>query len=412
MNVKIQGCDLFPWQEIVADSYINGDYKTYVLNNSRQTGKSLLMSQLILYTAINYNNAAVGVVSLTYKQVKLIYANVSELLKQTPIVSSDNKSELKIHLVNGSVITFLTVQNPDNIRGHTFTHLFCDEMAFYQLDVWNKVLLPTTLAMGKKVVLASTPRGTNHFYDLFMRGMNPDDKSITAFKFDYTANPYFDPAEIETIRKSIPDAIFRQEFLCEFTDNGSVFNNLREICVHHELPKPSGNLFAGVDIGLFHDFAVASIFDANGNLVAFYRSKTGSINKLNTELDEFLNKYKPLKTLLELNNVGVSVYEYLYPRVRGLEGFKTTGVSKGDLINQLQNSIDDNLIKLPHHTFIPEVYNELVNYGFKYSEKTRQIQYEAITGHDDVVMSLALANKAYVDANHKKKLKPKVYFGR
>jgi len=411
MNVKIQGCDLFPWQEIVADSYINDDYKTYVLNNSRQTGKSLLMSQLILYTAINYSNAAVGVVSLTYKQVKLIYANVSELLKQTPIVSSDNKSELKIHLVNGSVITFLTVQNPDNIRGHTFTHLFCDEMAFYQLDVWNKVLLPTTLAMGKKVVLASTPRGTNHFYDLFMRGMNPDDKSITAFKFDYTANPYFDPAEIETIRKSIPDAIFRQEFLCEFTDNGSVFNNLRDVCIHHELPKPSGNLFAGIDIGLFHDYAVASIFDANGNLVAFYRSKTGSINKLNTELDEFLNKYKPLKTLLELNNVGVSVYEYLYPRVRGLEGFKTTGVSKGDLINQLQNSIDDRLIKLPHHTFIPEVYNELVNYGFKYSEKTRQIQYEAISGHDDVVMSLALANKAYVDANHKKKLKPKVYFG-
>jgi phage FluMu gp28-like protein len=406
MNVNITGADLFPWQEIVADSYINGDFKTYILNIARQQGKSLLISQLILYSAINNDNAAVGVVSLTYKQVKLIYSNVSELLKQTPIVQSDNKSELKIYLVNGSVITFLTVQNPDNIRGHTFSHLFCDEMAFYQPDVWNKVLLPTTLAMGRKVVLASTPRGTNHFYDLFMRGMNEDDKSIISFKFDYTANPFFNKDEIETIRKQLPEAIFRQEFLCEFSDNGSVFNNLRDICIHQEWPQAIGNLFCGIDVGLFHDYAVATILDASGNLVDMYRSKTGSINNLNSELEVFLKKWKPTKTLIELNNVGVSVYEHLQPRIRGIEGFKTTAISKGDLINQLQNSIDDKRIKLPTHNFIPEVYNELVNYGFKYSEKTRQIQYEAIAGHDDIVMSLALANKIFVEANFS--VKPKV----
>ena len=411
MQITVETGSLYPWQEDVFASYVYDNKKTYVLNLARQQGKTYLISQLALYSAINESHSAIGVTSLTYKQSKIIYNYISEFLKGTPILEYDNKSSLEIKLINGSKITFLTVQNPDNVRGNTFTHLFCDEFAFYADGVYDKVLQPTTIAKGVKTVLASTPRGTNKFYDLFILGMEPD-SNVKSFKYTWDANPNLNEEEILNIKKSIPDAIFRQEYLCEFTDNGSVFNNLRDICLLNEWPQASGNLYCGIDVGLFHDYAVAIILDANGNMVDMYRSKTGSINKLNSELEVFLKRYKPIKTLLELNNVGVSVYEYLYPRIKGLEGFKTTAISKGDLINQLQNSIDDKRLKLPHHNFIPEVYNELVNYGFKYSEKTRQIQYEAISGHDDVVMSLALANKAYADANIKLRLKPRVYFGR
>lgn len=408
INVTTEG--LYPWQEDVFASYVYDNKKTYVLNLARQQGKTYLISQLALYSAINEKHSAIGVTSLTYKQSKLIYNYISEFLKGTPLVEYDNKSSLEIKLINGSKITFLTVQNPDNVRGNTFTHLFCDEFAFYADGIYDKVLQPTTIAKGQKTVLCSTPRGTNKFYDLFMLGLEPDN-NIKSFKYTWEANPNFNIQEIETIKLSIPEAIFRQEYLCEFTDNGSVFNNLRDICILNEWPSPMGNLYCGIDIGLFHDYAVATIFDANGNLVDMYRSKTGSINKLNTELEQFLKKHRPVKTLLELNNVGVSAYEYLAPRIKGIEGFKTTGISKGDLINQLQNSIDDRRIKLPTHTFVPEVYTELVNYGFKYSEKTRQIQYEAISGHDDVVMSLALANKIFVESNFSIKPKVRVRFG-
>jgi hypothetical protein len=96
----------------------------------------------------------------------------------------------------------------------------------------------------------------------------------------------------------------------------------------------------------------------------------------------------------------------------GVEGFKTTGISKGDLINQLQNSIEDKRIKLPTQKFVPEVYDELVNFSFNYSEKTRAIQYSALPGkHDDIVMSLAFANKLFVEANFSIKPKIKVRFG-
>jgi hypothetical protein len=367
---------------------------------------------LVLASAINNNKVIVGVVSLTYKQTKLIYNSISNVLQNTPILLSDNKSELEIKLVNGSSIKFLSIQNYDAIMGHTFEFLFCDEAAYYPPNVYQQVLQPTTLARGRKTVLCSTPRGVNYFYDLYMRGMDKDDKTIISFKYDFTANPFFDPEEIEAIRKQLPNGIFRAEYLGEFSENSSVFNEINSICLNNEWPTPSGNLFCGIDVALFTDYAVATILDANGNLVDMYRSKTGSINKLNTELEVFLNKYKPTKTLIELNNVGISCYEYLQPRVRGIEGFKTTNISKGDLINQLQNSIEDKRIKLPTQKFVPEIYDELVNFSFKYTEKTRAIQYAALPGkNDDIVMSLAFANKIFVEANFSIKPKIKVRFG-
>jgi hypothetical protein len=412
MQVTLQGAELYPWQLEVYNSYSKDDYRTYVLNTSRQIGKSLLISQLILYAAINNGKVIVGVTSLTYKQTKLIYSNISEALKNTPLLTSDNKSELTIQLVNGSKIVFLSIQNSDNIRGFTFNYLFCDEAAYYPPGVYDKVLVPTMMAMGRKTVLASTPRGTNYFYDMFMAGIDPDNKAVTAFKFDYTANPNFDPVDIEQIRKQLPDAIFRAEFLAEFSDNGTVFNNLRDVCILNDWNAPGTNVYCGIDVGLFHDYTVATIMDVNGNIVDIYRAKTGSINKLNTELEAFLKRWKPTKTLVELNNQGVSVYEHLQPRLRGVEAFKTTAVSKPDLINQLQNSIEDKRIKLPSRELMPEVYNELVNYSFSYSEKSKAIIYGGLPGHhDDIVVSLALVNKVYTEAHHSIKPKIKVRFG-
>jgi hypothetical protein len=397
-EITMVGADLLPWQREVTASYINDDYKTHVLNTSRQIGKSLLISQLVLYSAINNDKVDVGIVSLTYKQVKLIYANISESLKSTPLVKSDNKSELKIELVNGSRITFLTVQNPDNIRGHTFDYLFCDEFAYYPVGAWQKVIQPTTLVKGKKTVLASTPRGTqNDFYDLFNAGLNPQEESITCFTYDYT-HGIFDEAEIETIRRQLPAAIFNAEYLCQFTENGSVFNNVGDISILDNWGRydSTKSYYVGIDVALFTDYAVAVCLDDQGNVVDVYRERTGSMANLNSQLETFYNKWKPRKTLIELNNQGVSVFEHMHYQFRGVEGFKTTAVSKPELIHELQRSIEEKAIRIPTTKLFAPLYDELTNFSFSYSQKSKQILYAALPGkHDDTVIALSLANKLY-----------------
>lgn len=412
MAINIEGVELLPWQREVTDSYIDDVYKFYVINTSRQIGKSLLITQLVLYSAINFENVDVGVVSLTYKQVKKIYADITDLLSDTPIVKTNNKSELLIELINGSKIRFLSAQNPDSVRGFTFDYLFCDEFAFYQDGVWGKVLQPTTMAKGKKVVLCSTPRGTgNDFHNLFNLGMNPEVKNTTAFQYDYT-HGMFDLEEIEAIRQSLPDAVFKQEYLCQFSDNGTVFKNIAAIATITEFkpPQSTQKYYIGIDVGVFNDFTIAIVMDEQGNVCDIYKGTRGSILQIQKEVEDFIRKWNPRKVLIELNNQGITIYEHLRLKFQSkIEGFKTTAQSKSPLINELQKAIEERVISIPNFTLDKTIYEELNNFSFTYSAKTKQIQYQALAGcHDDAVISLALTTKLWRE--HHGAVKPRLSY--
>jgi hypothetical protein len=410
MAVNIVGLDLLPWQEEFSHSYLHDDYKIYVLVKARQLGFSFLISQLVLHDAINNPGADVGVISLTYKQVKLIYARITDLLNKTPIVKENSKSDLTIELINGSKIIFRTINNPDSIRGYTFSHLYCDEFAFYPKDAWSTVLQPTTLVRGKKVLLGSTPRGTtNEFFNMHQNGLNPDIKNIISYAYDYT-HGVFDREEIETIRRIIPDAVFRQEYLCAFSDNGSVFKNIQAIATITEFKPPQSNqkYYIGIDVGVFNDFTIAIVMDEFGNVVDIYKGTRGSILTIQKEVEEFIRKWNPRKVLVELNNQGVTIYEHLRLKFQSkIDGFKTTAQSKAPLINDLQTAIEDKLISIPHSTLDKTIYEELNNFSFAYSPKTKQITYGALAGtHDDAVISLALTTKLWRE--HHSTAKPKL----
>lgn len=399
MGINIKSLPLLPWQEEVTSSYVNDDYKFYVVNTSRQIGKSLLITQLVLFSSINYMNIDVGIVSLTYKQVKKIYQDITDLLNDTPIVKSNNKSELLIELINGSKIRFLSAQNPDSVRGFTFDYLFCDEFAFYQEGVWGKVLQPTTMAKGKKVVLCSTPRGTgNDFHKLFNLGNNPQVKNTISFQYDYT-HGLFNIDEINSIRQTLPDAVFKQEYLCQFSDNGSVFKDVKNIATitQFKTPDPKEKYYIGIDVGVFNDYTVAVVMDERGNVCDIYKGTRGSILQIQQQVENFIRKWNPRKVLIELNNQGVTIYEHLRLKFQSkIEGFNTTGQSKGPLINNLQTVIEERLISIPDYTLDKTIYEELNNFSFTYSPKTKQIVYGALAGcHDDSVIALALVTKLW-----------------
>lgn len=398
--IEIESLPLLKWQEEFTSSYINDDCKIYVLVKARQLGFSFLISQLVLYDAINNDGVDVGIISLTYKQVSLIYNRISGLLKDTPIVKTNNKSELTIQLINGSNIIFRTINNPDSIRGYTFDFLYCDEFAFYPKDSWSTVLQPTTLVKGKKVLLGSTPRGTtNEFYTMYQNGLNPSINSVQSFSYDYT-HGVFDIEEIESIRRMIPDAVFRQEYLCQFSDNGSVFKNIKDIATITEFkkPDPKEKYYIGIDVGVFNDFTVAIVMDEYGNVSDIYKGTRGSILTIQKEVEDFIRKWNPRKVLIELNNQGISIYEHLRLKFQSkIEGFKTTAQSKSPLINDLITSIEDKKITIPEFNYNKLIYEELNNFSFAYSKVNKTITYGALSGtNDDSVIALALANKLWL----------------
>jgi len=71
-------------------------------------------------------------------------------------------------------------------------------------------------------LIIGTPKGYNHFYDLF--NMNESNGDWGSYLFDYTTSPYLDPEEIEKLKYDMDPIKFATEYLAAFKESGnSVF---------------------------------------------------------------------------------------------------------------------------------------------------------------------------------------------
>ena len=230
----------------------NLPHKYYTVSIGRQFGKTLLAENQLLYWAINNTGCKIGWVSPVYSQCKKVYGEIFKAIANTPYISESNKSDLILSFKNGSTVQFFSAERYDNIRGNTFDFLICDEFAFIKKEAWTEVLKATVLVKGKKVLVISTPKGKNHFYELFNSSKyNEAYYSISGTSFD---NPKIDISELEDARRNLPEHVFRQEYMAEFLDDGSaVFKNVKD-CV--KMGAESKVCYAGIDLGRADDYTV------------------------------------------------------------------------------------------------------------------------------------------------------------
>lgn len=103
----------------------------------------------------------------------------------------------------------------------------------------------------------STPKGFNHFYDLF----NRENQDLDFKSFHYTSydNPNLPDGEIDSLKAQMTEDRFAQEYLADFRKTeGLVYKEFdRATHVFTELPEVSWNeTIAGVDFGFTHPAAV------------------------------------------------------------------------------------------------------------------------------------------------------------
>ncbi len=263
----------------------NEPYKYYVLNIGRQFGKTMLAMNQTYYWAFNQNNIQCAWVSPIYKQCKKVFDEMVKAFEGTGLIQS-NATDLIIKTKNGSTIQFFSAERYDNIRGFTFDYLVCDEFAFMSEQAWTEVLRATVLVKGKKVLLISTPKGKNHFYNLFnLDGLNPQYKSFKMTSYDGLALA----DEIDGARFTLPENVFKQEYLAEFVDNGSgVFKQLPI----NDTPKDTGRYYAGIDLGRADDYTVLTIINDLGQMVHCERWRHNTWQSIVNELVKKLKAFK------------------------------------------------------------------------------------------------------------------------
>lgn len=386
MSSTIKGYKPHDKQRIIHDAINNESSKYYICNIGRQFGKSLLAENQCLYWLINDKGCSIGWVSPIYKQCKKVYDELKRATFNSGLFQY-NDTDLIVKGF-GSKLQFFSGERSDNIRGNTFDYLICDEFDFMKANTWEEVLQPTVLVKGKKVVFISTPRGKRMMYKLSL--LRHDDNRYKYFQFSSYDNPMIDPKEIDAIRQTIPDHIFRQEYLAEFIDGASgLFKNVRESI---GVAENKGKIFGGLDIGRADDYTVLTIGTKDGHVLHVERWRHDEWSRIIDKVSVLINKFKAY-TFVEVNNQGDVFFEMLKRKVGNMiEPFTTTTKTKPIMIEDLAVSFEQLELTLPNEEFL---IDELEAFTYVFDIRTRHVKYSAPEGiHDDSVISLALYNQA------------------
>jgi phage FluMu gp28-like protein len=221
------------------------------------------------------------------------------------------------------------------MRGFTFDYLVCDEFAFMDEKAWTEVLRATVLVKGKKVLLISTPKGKNHFYKMYqLDGINEQYKSFTMTSYH---NPMINPKEIDDAKLTLPDMVFRQEYLAEFVDGTATLFNNRQIVDS----KANGRAFAGIDLGRADDYSVLSIFNEKGEQFYIERWRHTDWQSIVKNIAQGLRTNFVQTALVEVNSIGDVIFEMLQKECASyctIEPFVTTNQSKKQINTKRLNS--------------------------------------------------------------------------
>jgi hypothetical protein len=296
-----------------------------------------------------------------------------------------SKGDIKMELINNSLIEFKSILAKDTLRGQTLDYLILDEAAFMDEETVDQVLLPMILTKPKaKVLLTTTPKGKNWVYKWFNKAITDERyKSIRVRSFD---NPLADKELIDGWRNSMPAKRFQQEILAEFIDAATVFENVSDL-VH--IPNGGKKFYAGIDIGMLHDNTVITVLNELGEVQYVDKFTNIPVQDIVARLGETLKKYNITKAFIESNNQGLPIYQLLKPiHFNKIELFNTTATSKPEIINNLIAAFSLQTIKIIDDEVL---MSELESFEEKYGP-TGRVTFSAPSGmHDDTVMSLAIA---------------------
>lgn len=363
---------------------------------SRQIGKSVLCKVLCTKWLLEPNKE-IGYITPSLKLAKKFFNDLTGIIPESLLVKS-NASDLILQSVTGSTLYFYSAEQGNRIRGVTFDYLVLDEAAFYKEDtganhIWYSILQPTIKVKGKKIVMVSTPNGQSGFwYDLIQKALKGQKG------YAYIKRTIYDDSmctDIEEIKNSTPDLMFRQEFLCEFIAGANSFftgyHNCYDDTMTFNWNQP---LWAGIDwSSTGKDETIVTIINGLNQIIQY--NIEGDLDSKYRQIASILNKYSLKGVYAEDNSIGSVMINELKKQMRQknvLKPFTTTNDSKTEIVTELALSLEKE--ELTYNDL--QLDRQLGAFGYSVS-KTKKLTFEGKGEHDDRVMSLALALKAKKD---------------
>lgn len=151
-------------------------------------------------------------------------------------VADFNMSRMTAHFPGGGVITYRSLDNPDNVRGHTADGVVIDEAASVKPEAWHEVLRPMLIDTNGWMWGIGTPYGHNWYQREWQAAHHRDDSMawnaptlgvrIEDGRLVREPHPLENPnipfSEMLDLYSTTPENTFRQEILASFMATGAV----------------------------------------------------------------------------------------------------------------------------------------------------------------------------------------------
>ena len=187
----------------------------------RRFGKTFLSTAELLNRALREPEQNVWYVAPTYKAAKEIAWDM--LTSQIPreYIDKTNETALTISLKNGSSISLKGAEKPDNLRGRSLDFVVLDEFADMRKEAWFEVIRPSLSDRQGGALFIGTPKGRNHFYDLYGKGVDDDD-GWRSYQYTTIEGGNVPSGEIESAKADLDERTFQQEYEAKFVNYSGI----------------------------------------------------------------------------------------------------------------------------------------------------------------------------------------------
>lgn len=395
-QIEVNILDLTKRQTEIARSIVDtpaSETKYHAIRASRQSGKTYLIERLALYFALSKSGKIVAFINALHKQNEKVYNSMLSWMPKSLIkraVKGDNRS---IEFVNGSIIMFYTASSYEAIVGSSFDYMICDEFASWRSSSWMYIKPTVAAKKNAKVIMSSTPRGRNHFYDVCVKGQS-DDPFYKEYRMIYSDNDNYDKREVEDAKNSTSDFAWKQEYLAEFIFGSSkVFGELSpyQKISKWQVPKLNESYYFGLDIaGDGADSTVLTIVDEEGAVAFIEEIEADTFPLQVRKIAPIIKRYNAVG-YAETNGLGGPVVDMLQEVNTQVHDFNTSNKSKQELVTNFIRTMNNEAIKLPNVELCSKLDNEMSMYEAKRTG-SGLLTYSHPKGlHDDYVDSLLMA---------------------
>ena len=269
-----------------------------VINCGRRWGKTTLAVEEIKGVAL-YKEARICYIAPTYQQARDIAWQM--LIKELkPITKKVNESRLELEVHNTkkstSLIQLRGWEAVETLRGQAFDFIVLDEVAMYRnfWMYWMETIRPTLTDRRGQAMFISTPKGFNHFYDLY--NLQDTDNDFKSFHFTSYDNPHLPKDEIDQAKSQLTENRFAQEYLADFKKTeGLVYKEFnRERHVTKQFPDTYTDTILGLDFGYTNPAAILPI-KIDGDANYWIKEEWYKTQKTTEQIAEQARLYKPTK---------------------------------------------------------------------------------------------------------------------